>query len=54
MQGSPINYFLSEIDKCKKQNIYFIGTTSSPEKIDVAMKKIYRFEKSISINCSGD
>lgn len=53
-QGSPIFTFLSEIDKVKNDLIYLVATSSNPEKLDVSLKKVYRFEKVITVNMSSD
>ena len=40
--------------KIKQQNTYLIGTTSNPEKIDISLKKLDRFEKVIPITTNTD
>lgn len=46
-QGSPVSYLMSQMQKARLEDIYFLGTTSNPEKIDVNIKKLDRFEKVI-------
>jgi transitional endoplasmic reticulum ATPase len=53
-QGSPSVSLAIQMDRVKEASIYLLATTSMPEKLDVALKKLNRFDKSLSINTSSD
>ncbi|OYD16856.1 hypothetical protein CH333_02485 [candidate division WOR-3 bacterium JGI_Cruoil_03_44_89] len=47
--SSEVNEFLAQMSDCQKDNIFVIGATNRPEKIDTAVLRTGRFDKIIYV-----
>jgi SpoVK/Ycf46/Vps4 family AAA+-type ATPase len=53
-QGSPAVALTIEIDRARESTVYLLATSSTPEKLDISLKKLNRFDKCLVINTSSD
>jgi len=48
-QSSALNLLISQLDRTEDAEIYMIGSTSAPERVDMSLKRSGRFDKEILI-----
>lgn len=49
-QSSALNLLTANLDKTEDAEIYMLGSTSAPEKVDMSLKRAGRFDKEIVID----